>query len=295
MVEKIDKALEVVFKIMKVLLILVLVSMIVILMAHIIFRYVLNNSLTWSEELLKIMLVWFGMMSVAVLAARREHVAIVVFKEHMPKKVQNFLTKLTQLIIVGICVFMVIIGIQYCMKAGFRLTPALRIPYAWAYAAIPVAFVPVTLFELRNFICDFTGKATMPASRSPKRISPAARTSSFDGKIITVGGALPLRFSILEDTAMYTLENKDGVCIYKDTMLGIELRLPETNCAGLVQTRQLAAIDEVSAIEKAFAEPVSGKTLHEIVRDKGAKTACVLISDATRGIPTGANGEGRGR
>lgn len=93
MVEKIDKALEVVFKIMKVLLILVLVSMIVILMAHIIFRYVLNNSLTWSEELLKIMLVWFGMMSVAVLAARREHVAIVVFKEHMPKKVQNFLNQ----------------------------------------------------------------------------------------------------------------------------------------------------------------------------------------------------------
>ena len=168
MVEKIDKALEVVFKIMKVLLILVLVSMVVILMAHIIFRYVLNNSLTWSEELLKIMLVWFGMMSVAVLAARREHVAIVVFKEHMPKKVQNFLSKLTQLIIVGICVLMVIIGIQYCMKAGFRLTPALRIPYVWAYAAIPVAFVPVTLFELRSFICDFTGKGNYACIEKPE-------------------------------------------------------------------------------------------------------------------------------
>lgn len=168
MVEKIDKALEVVFKIMKVLLILVLVSMIVILMAHIIFRYVLNNSLTWSEELLKIMLVWFGMMSVAVLAARREHVAIVVFKEHMPEKVQSFLTKLTQLIIVGICILMVIIGIQYCMKAGFRLTPALRIPYAWAYAAIPVAFVPVTLFELRNFISDFTGKGNHACIEKPE-------------------------------------------------------------------------------------------------------------------------------
>ena len=168
MVENIDKALEVVFKIMKVLLILVLVSMIVILMAHIIFRYVLNNSLTWSEELLKIMLVWFGMMSVAVLAARREHVAIVVFKEHMPKKVQSFLTKLTQFIIVGICILMVIIGIQYCMKAGFRLTPALRIPYAWAYAAIPVAFVPVTLFELRNFICDFTGKGNHACIEKPE-------------------------------------------------------------------------------------------------------------------------------
>ena len=115
MIEKIDKALEVVFKIMKALLILVLTAMVVILMAHIIFRYVINNSLTWSEELLKIMLVWFGMMSVAVLAARREHVAIVVFKEHMPKTVQNVLTKLTQFIIVCICVLMVFIGIQYCM------------------------------------------------------------------------------------------------------------------------------------------------------------------------------------
>lgn len=114
------------------------------------------------------MLVWFGMMSVAVLAARREHVAIVVFKEHMPKKVQNFLTKLTQFIIVCICILMVVIGIQYCMKAGFRLTPALRIPYAWAYAAIPVAFVPVTLFELRNFICDFTGKGNHACIEKPE-------------------------------------------------------------------------------------------------------------------------------
>ncbi len=85
---------------------------------------------------------------------------------------------------------------------------------------------------------------------------------------------------------MYSLENKDGMCVYKDSMLGIELRLPEENCAGMVQTRQLPAIDGVGAIEKAFTHPVSGKTLHEIVREKDAKTACVLISDATRGIPT---------
>lgn len=54
------------------------------------------------------------------------------------------------------------------MKAGFRLTPALRIPYAWAYAAIPVAFVPVTLFELRNFICDFTGKGNHACIEKPE-------------------------------------------------------------------------------------------------------------------------------
>ena len=71
MIEAFDKVITVLYKIIKVILCVVLLTMVGVLMAHIIFRYVLNNSLTWSEELLKILLVWFGMMSVAILAVRR--------------------------------------------------------------------------------------------------------------------------------------------------------------------------------------------------------------------------------
>lgn len=168
MIEKLDKALEVVFKILKVILIVLLVGMVGILCAHIFFRYVLNNSLTWSEELLKIMLVWFGMLSVAVLAARREHVAIVVFKNHMPEKIAAFCTKFTQGLTVLICLFGAYLGVQYCLTAGFRLTPALRIAYSWAYSAVPVAFVFVALFEIRNFIVDVTGKGKYECIDKPE-------------------------------------------------------------------------------------------------------------------------------
>lgn len=153
-----DKFAEIMYRILKVILCVVLVSMVAILMAHVIARYILNNSLTWSEELLKILLVWFGMLSVSVLAARREHVSIVVFKEHMPKKVSDFLTKVTQLITVLICFVVIYVGVKYVLSAGYRPTPALRLPYGYAYAAIPVSFVFVTLFEIRNFIVDVTGK-----------------------------------------------------------------------------------------------------------------------------------------
>lgn len=168
MMEKMDKALSVVFNILKVILIVLLVSMVGILCAHIWFRYVVNNSLTWSEELLKIMLVWFGMLSVAVLAARREHVAIVVFKNKMPKAVGAFFTKFTQGLIVLVCILGVCLGLQYCASAGFRLTPALRIPYAYAYSAIPVSFVFIALFELRNFIHDLTGKGKYECIEKPE-------------------------------------------------------------------------------------------------------------------------------
>ena len=72
MVETMDKIVGVLYKIIRVALCAILLAMIGILMAHIISRYILNSSLTWSEELLKILLVWFGMMSVSVLAARRD-------------------------------------------------------------------------------------------------------------------------------------------------------------------------------------------------------------------------------
>lgn len=90
MVETMDKIVGVLYKIIRVALCVILLAMIGILMAHIISRYILNSSLTWSEELLKILLVWFGMMSVSVLAARREHVSIVIFKEHSQRKWQIF-------------------------------------------------------------------------------------------------------------------------------------------------------------------------------------------------------------
>lgn len=158
-----DKIVKVMYKILKVILCVVLISMVAILMAHVIARYIFNNSLTWSEELLKILLVWFGLLSVSVLAARREHVSIVVFKEHMPKKVSDFLTKVTQIITVLICLVVIYVGMKYVISAGYRPTPALRLPYGYAYAAIPVSFVFVTLFEIRNLVADLTGKGNYAA------------------------------------------------------------------------------------------------------------------------------------
>ena len=168
MIEKIDKILGWIFNILKVLLIVLLVSMVCILIAHIWRRYVVNNSLTWSEELLKILLVWFGMLSVAVLAARREHVAIVIFKSKMPKGLANVCTIITQAMTFAICVIGIVLGIKYCQSAGFRLTPALRIPYGWAYSSVPVAFFFVSIYELRNLLVDITGKGKYACIDKPE-------------------------------------------------------------------------------------------------------------------------------
>ncbi len=168
MIEKMDRIVEVLFTIMKYVLTAILAVMVFILCWHIFARYVLNDSLSWSEELLKILLVWFSMLSVAILVARREHVSIVIFKEHMPEKLASFFTKFTQVLTFAVCVAVVFIGIRYMQTAGFRPTPALRIPYGFAYAAIPVSFALVSLFEFRNMLVDLTGKGKHQAIEKPE-------------------------------------------------------------------------------------------------------------------------------
>lgn len=168
MIEALDKFIAVSFKVLRVILCTVLIGMVAILMAHIFCRYILNNSLTWSEELLKILLVWFGMLSVSVLAIRREHVSIVIFKNKMPQKVANVMTKLTQILTVVVCIMVIYVGVQYVIAAGYRPTPALRLPYGYAYAAIPVSFLFVTVYEIRNLLVDLLGKGNYAAIEKPE-------------------------------------------------------------------------------------------------------------------------------
>ena len=54
------------------------------------------------------------------------------------------------------------------MSAGFRLTPALRIKYGYAYSSIPVAFVFIAIFELRNLLVDITGKGNYSCIEKPE-------------------------------------------------------------------------------------------------------------------------------
>lgn len=182
MIETMDKFVKASFKVLRAVLCVVLLGMVAILIAHIFCRYILNNSLTWSEELLKILLVWFGMLSVSLLAIRREHVAIVVFKEHMPKKVSAVLSKVTQVLTLVICVVVIYVGVRYVMEAGYRPTPALRLPYGYAYAAIPVSFFFVTIYEFRNLLVDLTGKGEYAAIEKPEEDLTGGAEISLDEK-----------------------------------------------------------------------------------------------------------------
>ena len=132
------------------LIILIGMVMLVIALAHIFWRYVLNNALTWSEELLKILLIWFAMLCTTIISKDSGHIGIVVFREMMPKKTQRFLLKMSRYMMLVVSTIVTGIGIYYVMRAMGQYTPSLGIPYSLAYAAIPVGFAIMAIYEANH-------------------------------------------------------------------------------------------------------------------------------------------------
>ena len=156
MFEKIDKIAKKMSKISLMFITVLGMVMLFITLLAVFCRYVLSSSLQWGEEVLKIMLVWFGLFSVGVIAYQREHVGVTLFKERMPQKVQLIFEKVSQVLILAASVAMFIIGLMLVKKSGKQLTPALRLPYAVGYWAIPAAYLFMIVYEIRNTIYEFT-------------------------------------------------------------------------------------------------------------------------------------------
>ena len=168
MLAALDKLIKAVYKVVLAAVIIIGLVMLVVAWAHVFCRYVLNDSLTWSEELLKILLVWFCLLSTTIIAVQREHVSIVVFKQMMPLKVNHTLTFIAQVLMFIASVIVLVIGIDFVMIAGSRMTPALRLPYRYTFSAIPVAFAILSLYEFRNMIADFVKGPKFAVDIKPK-------------------------------------------------------------------------------------------------------------------------------
>lgn len=124
-----------------------------VIFAQVIFRYVLRNSLTWSEELARYIFVWQIWLGASYAAKINKHINITAARERMPQRVQVILEAVVLVLWAAFAVFMVVKGkdvIAYILKSKQR-TPALQIPMAVPYLAVPVGCGLMAFRIVENF------------------------------------------------------------------------------------------------------------------------------------------------
>lgn len=96
-------------------------------------RYALNAPTSWSEEVALLLLIWFGLIAVAIGIRRNEHLAITFLRDRMPQPLARALDYGAQ---VGMLVFMGVVlwfGQDLIALAGRQLMPASGLPKGWLY------------------------------------------------------------------------------------------------------------------------------------------------------------------
>lgn len=136
MLRKFDRAM---LKATSVLLVFLLVLMCVVILAGVFARYVMNDSLSWTEEVARYAMIWMSFLGGGLVFRHGGHIAI----DTLTKKIPLGLARNT---VLGLSQFVILVFLGVLFWQGFKTlgnslnmtTAALELPMTVPYAAIPV-------------------------------------------------------------------------------------------------------------------------------------------------------------
>lgn len=117
-------------------------------------RYVFFYPITWGEEAARYMMVWLAYIGASAGLKRGSHLGVEAFVTVLPKSWRPFLNVLRYLIIIVFNALVVLLARQIManqMLTG-QTSPALAIPIYFAYAAVPVGAVLMTLRSIQHIV-----------------------------------------------------------------------------------------------------------------------------------------------
>lgn len=127
-------------------------TLMAVMLAQVFFRYVLNSSLQWSEDVAIWLLIWIVFLGGVAVMRDWAHVYLPMAIRSVPLQYRGFCVLAAQTITAAILVFLVVIGIDVVLHGFHRQAPMLGISTRWLKLAIPVgAGLMLVMLVVRMF------------------------------------------------------------------------------------------------------------------------------------------------
>jgi TRAP-type C4-dicarboxylate transport system permease small subunit len=117
-----------------------LVFSVFLIFFQVIMRYIFGNSLSWSEELARYLFIWYTWIGTSLAIRERRHIRIEILTDFLSERAKLRLEIVVLLLWAGFAAFLAVKGVEVgklLLRSG-QSSPALEIPMAFAYAAVPV-------------------------------------------------------------------------------------------------------------------------------------------------------------
>jgi TRAP-type C4-dicarboxylate transport system permease small subunit len=124
----------------------------VIILFQVFFRYVLNDSLIWSEETVRFEQFWVTMLATGLCAQRRVHIRLEGIETLLPARIRKPMDIFGDLVTIACCCFLGWYGVGLMLESGDDLSPAMQLPMTIPFAAVPVGSALTIFWTVLNWI-----------------------------------------------------------------------------------------------------------------------------------------------
>lgn len=136
-------------------LITIMAVMVVNVLWQVFTRYIMGNPSSFTDELARYLMIWIGVLGAAYVSGKRLHVSIDFLPSKCSVKTQKKLAKVVSLIIIIFSTTALIVGGGRLVYVSFILgqqSPALQIPLALVYLALPISGVLIVFYKVSDIL-----------------------------------------------------------------------------------------------------------------------------------------------
>lgn len=135
--------------------ILAFVVMFVLGVMTVVFRFVIQSSLAFPDELIRYLFIWATFFGAAIAFRRNMHAAIGVIVARCPPA----LKRVALLLATAMCgLFFAVVfwaSLAITQRALPQISPALEISMAWVYAAVPAGMAILFVYAVELFVTQW--------------------------------------------------------------------------------------------------------------------------------------------
>ncbi len=138
-------------------------ALFVCVVVQVFFRYVLEQSLPWTDEVARDCFIWASLLAAAVIVGRREHFSIDFVADGLPPRARCLLRLLGTALCLAFALILVVYGYGWSTRLMFARSDVLQLPQGAVYAVIPIS---ATYMALHLVLQLFEGLQALRAAPS---------------------------------------------------------------------------------------------------------------------------------
>lgn len=142
--------------------ILLVGALVFLISIEVFFRYIVQNALSWPEELAGFCFVWVTMLGAAICLYKKSHIGVTVLTDKFPDKLKGFFKVFIYLLIISFSYLMFTKGYLLLRIVANQCSPAAQLNMSWEYSAIPATgmiFILYSIVSILNYF--FTADDTL--------------------------------------------------------------------------------------------------------------------------------------